>query len=360
MKPIKWSDERIELELRELLAARDSWPSYGKFVLAGRRALRDAVTRHGGAEEWAARMGVRHLPRGSYRATDEGKRPRLVERRRRWTDERIERAVGPLLAQLGRWPTKGEFRKAGLGPALAAIYQHGGPEHWRRRLGATARNQHGPIPDRRRWTDELIERELRAFCAQHDGWPGWQEFERGGRIGLYRAASRHGGIERWKRALGLVPKTPDQPPRLGGRPPPHPTAWTEARVASERRRFLDGRTDWPAWSDFVAAGRQPLREAASRFGDARYWAQRVGVRYVERRGREPWTESRLRMELEPFLAGRRSWPPGASSRPRGRSGCGTPSASWADRTGGLANSASRYPAFSPERSETRTVGRYHR
>ena len=309
MKPIKWSDERIELELRELLVGRETWPTYGEFVLADRRGLRDAVTRHDGAEEWAARMGVHHMARGSAQATDEGKRSGLPERHRWWTDERIERAVGPLVAQLGRWPTKGEFRQAGLGPALAAIYQHGGTEQWQRRLGATTRAQHGPIPDRRRWNDERIERELRAFCAQHDGWPGWQEFERGARSALYRAASRHGGIKRWKRALGLAPKTPDRPPRPPGGPPPHPTAWTEARVASELRRFLDGRTDWPAWSDFVAAGRQPLREAASRFGDARYWAQRVGVRYVERRGREPWTDSRLRMELEPFLAGRRSWPP---------------------------------------------------
>jgi len=66
--------------------------------------------------------------------------------------------------ELGRWPTKGELLRAGLRPALAAVYDHGGSAAWRRRLGVKAAPFGGPLPNRRRWTSERIEAELRRFC----------------------------------------------------------------------------------------------------------------------------------------------------------------------------------------------------
>lgn len=54
----------------------------------------------------------------------------------------------------------------------------------------------------RRWTDELIELELRAYLANRTDWPRPAEFRADGRGDLYTAASRSGGISRWRGLLG--------------------------------------------------------------------------------------------------------------------------------------------------------------
>lgn len=53
-----------------------------------------------------------------------------------------------------------------------------------------------------RWTDAVIERDLRAFVAAQGTWPSRQEFEQAGVGPLYTAASRRGGIGRWRQLLG--------------------------------------------------------------------------------------------------------------------------------------------------------------
>src|SRR4051812_6091245 len=53
-----------------------------------------------------------------------------------------------------------------------------------------------------RWTDSLIERDLRAFVAARGAWPSREEFEHAGVGPLYTAASRRGGIGRWRKLLG--------------------------------------------------------------------------------------------------------------------------------------------------------------
>lgn len=53
------------------------------------------------------------------------------------------------------------------------------------------------------WSEARIERELRAFVVGRERWPPLAEFEAEGRGALYRAASRAGGIGRWRRIVGL-------------------------------------------------------------------------------------------------------------------------------------------------------------
>jgi Fic family protein len=55
----------------------------------------------------------------------------------------------------------------------------------------------------RRWSDAAIERELRAFVAHRSSWPSPDDFRAAGHGALYAAASRHGGIGRWRRLLGV-------------------------------------------------------------------------------------------------------------------------------------------------------------
>jgi hypothetical protein len=101
----------------------------------------------GGIDRWADEFGIERLPHAA-----EG-RARLRRRaRREWTDVRIEEVIAPLVQALGRWPTKGEFQRAGLGKALAAVYEHGGSRLWQERLRVSASVARGHVPDRQKWT----------------------------------------------------------------------------------------------------------------------------------------------------------------------------------------------------------------
>lgn len=67
-------------------------------------------------------------------------------------------------------------------------------------LRATTANTRPGRPQR--WTDELIERELRAYLSERADWPRPAEFRADGRGDLYAAASRNGGVARWRAMLG--------------------------------------------------------------------------------------------------------------------------------------------------------------
>lgn len=54
-----------------------------------------------------------------------------------------------------------------------------------------------------KWTDTKIEQELRAFVAGRPSWPSPEEFRSEGKGPLYAAASKHGGIGRWRRIVGM-------------------------------------------------------------------------------------------------------------------------------------------------------------
>jgi hypothetical protein len=66
---------------------------------------------------------------------------------------------------------------------------------------------------KRKWTDERIRSELEAFCAANGHWPRASEFRQAGRIDLYLAASRYGGIDHWAAELGLRER-PTRRPRI--------------------------------------------------------------------------------------------------------------------------------------------------
>jgi cell filamentation protein, protein adenylyltransferase len=54
-----------------------------------------------------------------------------------------------------------------------------------------------------KWTDTKIEQELRAFVADRPAWPSPEEFREAGKGPLYAAASKKGGIRRWRRIVGM-------------------------------------------------------------------------------------------------------------------------------------------------------------
>jgi hypothetical protein len=127
--------------------------------------------------------------------------------------------------RLGRWPTRSEFREAGPSSALTAMYRGGDIASCRERLGAPASAiRRRPLPERRIWSDEVIERELRAFCAGRARWPTWREFVAAGKRRLYGAASLHGGIDAWRERLGLDPPRRTYHPGPARRPRPRSSA----------------------------------------------------------------------------------------------------------------------------------------
>lgn len=56
---------------------------------------------------------------------------------------------------------------------------------------------------RTKWTESRIESELREFVGGREAWPSPKEFSAAGKGDLYAAASRNGGIGRWRRMVGL-------------------------------------------------------------------------------------------------------------------------------------------------------------
>jgi hypothetical protein len=189
--PPIWTEQKIRSELRSFLRGLKTWPRRKDFEAAGRKMLRDAVLRSGGPERWAQEFG---LPRPDERSGS----------CRIWTEERIERELRRFLGEAQRWPSSREFIDAGETRLQAAIYAWGGVQHWCERLGIEARKS-TRAPRGRLWNDRRIGDQLEQFCAGRSRWPRFREFEEAGLGDLYRAASRHGGVGRWQRRLGLAP-----------------------------------------------------------------------------------------------------------------------------------------------------------
>jgi hypothetical protein len=197
----RWTETRVREGLAAFLTGRDVWPTRREFIAEGHRALFDAARRSGGIERWRRQFELRRSPQ-TVRAP--GERRRASTRERRWTDARIEEAIGPLVDRLGRWPTKREFRHAGLSNALKAAYEHGGSARWQARFGVTAPQPIGPLVDRHVWTKQQIETELHALCVRCGGWPTRSAFDEAGKRSLYAAMSETGGVRYWQTRLSTL------------------------------------------------------------------------------------------------------------------------------------------------------------
>ncbi|HSZ12593.1 MAG TPA: Fic family protein [Solirubrobacteraceae bacterium] len=53
----KWTDERIENEMREFLEGRDRWPTVAEWRASGKKSLYDRASTAGGIERWRHRLG---------------------------------------------------------------------------------------------------------------------------------------------------------------------------------------------------------------------------------------------------------------------------------------------------------------
>ena len=66
--------------------------------------------------------------------------------RRRWSETVIETELIPIVAELGRMPTRRELADRGVGGAWSAMQRHGGVEAWRLRLAPAPPTALAPTP----------------------------------------------------------------------------------------------------------------------------------------------------------------------------------------------------------------------
>lgn len=246
-RPSAWSDERIETELGRLVSPECPWPSVRDMRRLGPPGLACAVGVSGGTAHWAERMGVR--PR---------RRPNG-----HWTNERIEAELRALVSAEGRWVHLAEMRERGLSALATAVRKSGGTRSWASRLGIP--------PDH--WTDERVERQLRAAVAELGRWPLHRELDAMS-PGLATAVGTHGGTAHWAQRLD-VPL-----PRRSGR-----RYWTDARIDEVLDEFLAGRSSWPRGREFRDAGLRGLLDVLEQRGGVASWAERRGLPLGRRRYR---------------------------------------------------------------------------
>jgi hypothetical protein len=249
-----WSEERVAEELREFLGDRSEWPSYRDFQRRGRRALRDAVTRLGGARYWASRLGVAYVERPPGYAPI-------------WTEERVRADLSRFLDGRRVWPSRLDFERAGQKPLRDAVGRTGGPPRWAQEFGLPRRDERLGL--RRVWTEERIEAELRSLLAGSDEWPSTRIFQEAGKETLLAAVYARGGPKRWCRRLRI-----SRPRRQARR---RERFWTEERILAELRGFCAGRATWPLFREFESSGMGPLYRAASKHGGVERWKRRLGL-----------------------------------------------------------------------------------
>jgi hypothetical protein len=132
-----WTRERIEMELRRVLARRDTWPTRRELERASPFSLSSAVAHNGGTVYWARRLGFKPPPRAGSPG------------RRIWTDERIRAELEQFCRGRTTWPTEREFLAAGKSALYSAACHYCGAPRWAAELGLVRTRRYGPAPGSR-------------------------------------------------------------------------------------------------------------------------------------------------------------------------------------------------------------------
>ncbi|WP_028060976.1 recombinase family protein [Candidatus Solirubrobacter pratensis] len=178
----RWSNDRLERELRDFLSGRPHWPAPDVFICAGRGELLQQARLRARDEWWAFhfRLPMQEPPRPP----------------RPWTDERILNELTAYLDGKPQWPTIPEFRAAGKHALRWRVGQTGGLKRWAPLFPEVA------CPQLHRWNDDEIRRQLVEFCNDRARFPTQAEFSAAGRSGLLHVLGRR-GASWWANQLSL-------------------------------------------------------------------------------------------------------------------------------------------------------------
>ena len=120
-----------------------------------------------------------------------------IQGRREFNRREYEQAAGVKRSTAGEdlraLVRHGVLATRGAGPHVRYVFSGS--------VAATARPSRPGRPTK--WTDAVIERELRAFLDGKSEWPAPGEFRAAGKGPLYAAATKAGGVPRWRRVVGL-------------------------------------------------------------------------------------------------------------------------------------------------------------
>lgn len=179
-----WPAAQIEDGLRGFLAAQNRWPDFAEFADAGLARLHAQAMAFGGPYWWGPRLGIQ-IP------------PRFVI----WNEERVRGALRPFLRGRERFPSEGDFRDAGLFSLRRAIDKHGGLAYWAEEFGLESGSRGAT------WTEEMVHEQLDRLLDGRERFPTREEFRLAGKLNLFHAAKRHGGIPYWQRRFDLLAPT---------------------------------------------------------------------------------------------------------------------------------------------------------
>jgi hypothetical protein len=214
-----------------------------------------------------------------------------------WSELRLRDELKGFLAGRTRWPSFPDFQSAGRAALYEQVERHGGQRRW----AALFDVPYQPPPEQiATWSMRRIRRELGTYLQDKARWPSCRRFAADGRGRLRIAVRWFGGPEYWAREFGL-----ELPPRFAGT-----QRWTYARIKSELVEFVDGRPDWPALSEFEAAGLSKLYRAICTSGARRRLAAELGLWLPPGRvyASRQWDDEAVRAALDDLLAGRTTWP----------------------------------------------------
>ena len=116
-----WDEERIRGTLSTYLADKTSWPTRRQFEADGMRGVRVAINRTGGIDRWIHEFA---LPRQHRHNGHTGY----------WTEQRIRTELTAFCDGRTVFPSRTEFKRAGLAGMFCALKKHNGPDWWAREL----------------------------------------------------------------------------------------------------------------------------------------------------------------------------------------------------------------------------------
>jgi DNA invertase Pin-like site-specific DNA recombinase len=228
----------------------------------------------------------------------------LRRRPERWSHARVRDELEALVRGRDRWPSFGEFQRAGLAELYGAVERDGGQRAWAWTLGV----RYAPY-DKCTWTEERVRAELAKFLDGRSSWPTEKEFRAAGLRPLREAARVTGGLRRWAEQLGFE--------LCAGRADPRP--WTYERMRTAIAQFTADRGDWPTQAEFHEAGHRSLYDAIRRTGVREELAADLDLRLRPGAQRIAgyWTEPKIDAALRDFLRGRDTWPSRCEFRAEG-------------------------------------------
>jgi len=253
--PTRWTTHAVEAELKDLAAALGRFPSTHDLRIHGRASLNPILHRTGGIDSWRERLGWKH---GGTR--------------RKWTDAAIEAELPPLVQKVGRWPTPGDFRQAGLEGLRKRLVRDDLVHVWAARLGVVPAEKFV-------WTDEAIEDALAPLVAEVDRWPTGVEFVGAGLAGLRHHLTVRETASAWAKRMGVEPRTGDSKHRTADhlahfRKEGHSTYCLSLETESRIDAWVDALDNWPRYTAWQEAGHMAIYDRLGTPGRS-FWRQRL-------------------------------------------------------------------------------------